>query len=335
MKKLKIGVVGGGKIASFFHLPILSCMPNVEVAFIADVQDSRLLARTYDTQPYIIKTEANIAQLPDCDVLLLAIPVGVRLPYYEEFVKRGSAIFSEKPFAVDAESHHALLSLSGFIGSCNYHRVMYSSVRQLKGIIESDVFGSLQTVQITEGGIVGKTGKESASYQNNLKISGGGIVAETACHSFSQLDFLFQRNPLRLDDVVVRYQDDFDVDLKAVLTAENQLQVHYQLSLVRPLENLSIYSFNKAIIRFDHTSPASPLSVYPANGKFAYTIAPDARWALTNYQAFFLRWQNILERDKEKIFSDNNHDTSLFTSTLIEQIYSRTRLQKMGARNND
>ena len=106
---MEIGVIGAGGISTSVHLPLLSCIPDVRIKFIADKSDPKELAKVYDTQSVKID---DVTNLPDCDIVLLAIPVGAREKYVDEFSKRGTPIFAEKPFAIDLETHKNFLKSS-------------------------------------------------------------------------------------------------------------------------------------------------------------------------------------------------------------------------------
>ncbi|MCB0108950.1 MAG: Gfo/Idh/MocA family oxidoreductase, partial [Caldilineaceae bacterium] len=261
-KKVKIGIIGAGKIVSFFHLPILSSIEDAQIAYLADVRDPRILARAHRTQAVTIGS--SLEALPHCDIALLAIPVAVREPYIFEFAKRGTYIFTEKPFAPTVELHKFWLSMTNHI-TCNYHRVLYDSISQIKRLMQSKILGKLREVKICEGGIIGKTGKGKESYQNNLELSGGGIVIEWGCHTFSQLAYLFDQHSPTIIDASAEYQDGFDVDLHAEWQLRCDAEVFslsYDLSVVRPLETRSDFIFDNARVSFDHTRADAYLRIY-------------------------------------------------------------------------
>ena len=81
MSKIKVGVIGAGGISSGVHLPLLSCINNVSIEFIADTINPEILAKTYNTKAIRIN---DISSLPNCDAVLLAIPVGVKEKYIRE-----------------------------------------------------------------------------------------------------------------------------------------------------------------------------------------------------------------------------------------------------------
>ena len=85
MQNLEIGIIGAGNISSTVHLPLLSCIENVSVKYIADTFDPKDLAKTYNTQSIKI---TDITSLPDCDIAVLAIPVGVRKKIHSRIFKK-------------------------------------------------------------------------------------------------------------------------------------------------------------------------------------------------------------------------------------------------------
>ena len=333
-RKIQIGVIGAGKIASFFHLPVLSNFQDVEIAFIADIRDAGVLARVYRAQAITIRE--SLEALPVCDVVLLAIPVGVRDVYIQEFARRGSYIFSEKPFAPTLEQHKLWMSLTDRM-MCNYHRVLYKPMRQMKRLLGTDVLGELRAVRIWEGGLIGKTGKGKGSYQNDLKLSGGGIVIEWGCHTLSQLDYLFDDYQSTLIRADVEYQDGFDVELNAAweFVREGRIvSVEYQLSVVRPLRTGIEFEFERATVTFDHTKPDALLAISgrktkSTSGSCSFLLHPDHKGAQSNYQAFYLKWKNFLEsaRTGEKL--NVERETSLRTTQWIDGIYARARKPQM------
>ena len=133
---MKIGIIGSGRIISSVHLPLLSCIDNVDIEFIADRKNPSKLANLYKTKSIQIE---NISNLPSCDIVLLALPMGAKEEYTQEFAKRDCFIFTEKPFATNLEEHKNFLKLTDKI-TCNYMRKYYNTTRHAKNIISSKEF---------------------------------------------------------------------------------------------------------------------------------------------------------------------------------------------------
>src|SRR5688500_17202500 len=103
-RTLSVGVLGAGVIAQQLHIPVLANMPQLTVAWIADVNEARAkaLAEANDMRGIGV---TDPSALPPADVVLVAVPPGVRKGYFTEFAKRGTALFVEKPFALSLAEH--------------------------------------------------------------------------------------------------------------------------------------------------------------------------------------------------------------------------------------
>lgn len=102
-REMSVGIIGAGFVSQTFHLPILDHLSDVSVAYIADIDETRALdlAAKYGTRGVVVN---EVSSLPPCDVVFLAIPVGFRDEYIQEFADRGTPIFAEKPFATDVST---------------------------------------------------------------------------------------------------------------------------------------------------------------------------------------------------------------------------------------
>ena len=317
MSDLSIGIIGGGGITSSVHLPLLSCIDNVNIEFIADTVDPAELATSYDTKSIKI---SNISDLPDCDIALLAIPVGVKNDYIEEFAKRDCYIFTEKPFAIDIKTHELFLKMSKKI-TCNYMRKFYNSTRQLKDIISSDIFGPIEKMSVVEGGIIGKTGRGKDSYQSNPKLSGGGFLTESSCHTFSQLDFLFSE--ISLDSSETIWSEEFDIETNATLRVNNQntFSIDYTGTMIRHVEPKTTIFFKQNKIEFNHLEPESIFTISSlTNSDFNMNLEKETFFASTYAQAYYLKWKDFLKAISSSSNLDVNSETSFTTTKLISEI---------------
>ena len=321
MSKMEIGLIGAGAISSQAHIPLLSCMENVSVKYIADIFDPKDLAKTYNTQSIKI---TDITSLPDCDIAVLAIPVGVRKKYIQEFSKRKTPIFTEKPFATDPETHRSFLELSNRI-SCNYMRIYYNSTRQIKNIITSGIFGSIKKVSITEGGIIGKTGRGKYSYQANPKLSGGGLLMETGCHTLSQLDFLFDDISVRESKVI--WQDDFDIDAQVVfdISGSNSFSIDYHITMIKPIETLTTLFFEHFQLSFNHLVPNAVFTISNYNSDKQFTLCQENKFSATFAQAYYLKWKSFLDQIRQGNTIDTKLETSFKTTQMISEIIQKGR----------
>ena len=319
MPKIKVGVIGAGGISSGVHLPLLSCIDNVSIEFIADTINPEILAKTYNTRSIKIN---DISSLPNCDIVVLAIPVGVKEEYIREFSKRNTYIFTEKPFAIDLETHKNFLELSNKI-SCNYMRIYYNSTRQIKNIISSGVFGPLKKVSITEGGIIGKTGRSKNSYQADPKLSGGGMLMETSCHTFSQLAFLF--NNISVREAKTVWVDDFDVESNVILDVCDNVpfSIDYTATMLKPIETSATFFFEHNKIQFDHREPNAIFTISSFDSEKQFIIEQEDHFASTFAQAYYLKWKDFLNQMSKGSVLDTEFETSIMTTKMITDIMQK------------
>lgn len=317
--KLDVGIIGGGGISATLHLPLLSCINNVNIKYVADVQEPKDLAKVYKIQS--IKID-DVSSLPDCDIVLLATPVGVREKYITEFSKRKTPIFSEKPFAVDLETHNRFLGLSDKI-TCNYMKIYYNSTKQIKAIVSSGLFGKLKKIIVTEGGIVGKTNRGKDTYQADSALSGGGILIETACHTLSQLASIFDNISVR--DASVIWENNFDVEATATFDVfeKNPFTIDYTITMIRPIDVGTTLFFDNAKLTINHTIPDSEMMISGYTSDEYFLLKRGTKYAATANQAYYLKWKSFLDSVANNEIMDTKKETSIKTTELITEIYKR------------
>ena len=108
MSKLRIGVIGAGAIAGS-HLPQLCRRRDeVELVAIADISPARAeLAAKYSI-PKVVSDYQAI--LDDVDAVLICTPTHLHAPMAVEALRRGKAVFCEKPLARTIEQADAILA---------------------------------------------------------------------------------------------------------------------------------------------------------------------------------------------------------------------------------
>jgi predicted dehydrogenase len=317
--KMEVGVIGAGAISTTLHLPLLSCMGNVSIKYIADVKDPKELANVYKIKS--IKID-DVSSLPDCDLVVLATPVGVREKYVEEFSKRNVPIFSEKPFAINLDMHKKFLELSDKI-TCNYAKIYYNSTIQIKDIISSGIFGNLKKISISEGGIVGKTNRGKDTYQSDVNLSGGGIIMEASCHTLSQLASIFDDISVRDSNIV--WENDYDVEANVNFDVfeKNSINVDYTITLIQPVEVGTTLFFDNCKLNYNHAIPDSELIITDYNTDKQFSINKETRYATTANQAYYLKWKSFLDKITSGVSIDTKSETSLKTTELITDIYQK------------
>jgi len=316
-EKREVGIIGCGEIGLGVHLPLLEAIGSVHVKYLADIKKPATRGAIRGI-PFI-RVDGDVAALPSCDIVVLAIPVGARDAYVREFAKRGTAIFSEKPFALNLDQHKVFLDLCKRI-TCNYATIYSRAVRQMRLVVDSGIFGDVKSVRLSEGGIIGRTGKPKNHYQMNVDLCGGGILIEKGCHDLASLTFILHSHTIEAKSAKITCHDRLDVDVEAHLRASD-IDIEYRISLVKPLAGGCEFIFQNATLQFDQTNLGSEIRVKGAGNHHVLTFEPISAWASSKKEAFYLKWKYFLEALDSQYELDTAFETCLPVTRLIDDIY--------------
>lgn len=330
MSVFSVGVVGAGSIVGSMHLPVLMSMPQVRVAWIADASAERAagLARAYQVPRGL--GARGPSELPEADVVLLAIPVAPRTPYYEALGPRGTAVFAEKPFALTAADHERFASFypPERIG-CGYMRRMYASTMLLRRLIAEEWFGPLRRMRIAEGGRTTKTGVDS-SYQDLTTDEGGGILINLACHSLDLAFWMTEATGYVVESKRVVFDGATDRKAEATICLtgrpggpEADVPLEFVCSWLDRQDNTITLTFDRAAV-VAGTGAGAAVHVRSAghreNG--AQLMAVE-RGATTSNQAFYLEWREFLRGIEAREPGAMAATTCLATTRLVDELLER------------
>lgn len=316
--KTSVGVVGAGGIAQMAHLPILSNIDDVELTYVADIDADRAkrVALEYDTDAVGLSEPLD---LPHSDAVLLAIPVGVRGDYYDVFADREVDIFSEKPFARDIDEHDEWTANTRNV-IANYMRTEYSTTRQLRQIVDYQLFGTVKSVTLTES-YVGSTGISSGHYRTDRSLSGGGVLAERGGHTLSQLMHMLDSYRITLSDCEFVMDGELDVSINAHLNdPKRDIEIDYRATRIERTETQLELQCENATVSVDHTDAEDQITVEPtSDASDQLEIAPDERWATSWSGGIYLRWRRFLDG----AVNDNKKDlgTERQVTSMIKKLY--------------
>jgi predicted dehydrogenase len=300
---------------------------TVDVSYVADINYDQALKATrgYSAEP--IEIGGSLGGLPDCDVVVLAIPVGAREQYIEEFADRGTAIFAEKPFAVNEQMHRQFIDTAEMIG-CNYMRTHYNATVQLRHALETGLFGVPDRIELVEEGKTGATGFGKTHFQTSSEQSGGGILLERGCHSLSQIRALFPEYDISVTDADVSYYKELDAEVSAQMELSNDdtvIEFDYLISRLRPIGSTLRVDCGNAALVTDPFDPGDQLRVEPPSAPgSALTLDVEETAATTTHQAMWLRWREFLSAMAEGTL-DSEIETMPEITRLIDEIYEEAQ----------
>ncbi len=328
MNAVSVGVVGAGTIARETHLAVLSCMPDVQVQWICDANGDRARAvgrangiRGFDA--------ASPGELPQCDAVLLAIPVGARAPYFDVFGNRGTAILAEKPFAASAREHRILVErLAPFNLGCGYMRRFYDSTQLLRHLVRTRPFGPLLRIQVSEGSRV-TSSRVDHSYLDDVRQSAsGGILSELGCHSLDAALFVTGANGYEIKTSEFVFDGAVDRKVKATIRLTDSkylpgagVLLDYCVSWLDRQSNTVVFDFEKTSVWTGVGPEADVYMGMPARASDATRLVSATRAATSYYQAFYMQWRAFLDGVGSRTESGISARSALLCATLIEDLY--------------
>jgi predicted dehydrogenase len=327
MQQFSVGIIGAGDIVKKVHLPVLSAMENVRVEWITDVNPARAitLARSYNLN--YCQCPDDLTNLPNADVVLLAIPFGAREPYYEALRERDCAIYVEKPFSRSMEHHQRICSwFPDNKLACGFHRRSWGPTLMIKKLVEMKLFGELLAIDFAFGGPGIVTG---GGYSSNLELAGGGILFETAVHGIDALLFVSSAVDLRFNEINMISDEGFDLHTFSQFNIETARQrtINCQIvvSCLEETSNHLEFVFEHAVLAYSLFGDGG-ISLGAINGPKEFGLSPIQKaYPLTTYQTFYEHWRRFLSGLVSGEASWTSASQSLLTTAVLEQLYAPKR----------
>lgn len=210
MRKLKIGIVGLGRVASKTHIPVLKSLDNVEVVAGAEKNPERAqrvkslfnLARVYDSYEDMFDSEK-------LDGVYVCLPNFLHKDACIKALERGLHVLCEKPMGMsvkEAEEMTALAEAKGLVLMPGYKKRYARNFKKAKELIESGLLGKIIQVQgtfVTPGPYISWDPKSDWYLDEKWH----GVIYDTGCHL---VDLLLYLVPFGILNVKVVSQHGFN-----------------------------------------------------------------------------------------------------------------------------
>lgn len=321
---LSVGIVGAGEIVSRIHLPVLSACEGVSIKYVADKnpETARSVASSYKLTP--IPVRDDLEELPRTDIVLLAVPVNARLPYYEMFARRSTCVLAEKPLAVGVAAAEHLCGLyPDYALACGFQRRTYSTVVLARLLVSENWFGPLRSMSVSEGALTAKTGADSRFYDDAVS-GGGGVLMDLGCHSLDMAMYI--SNAIEAVPTKQRFVFDGGVDREVearlnLRTTHGCFDLIYLVTWLRPAKNSIELRFENCTVVLP-CRPAQELEIRGRdNARFSPSLTLKQAGATTVYQAFYAEWMAFFDGVRTCRPSKINASSCLPTIRAIERLY--------------
>lgn len=260
-------------------------------------------------------------ELPEADVVAVAIPWGARTDYLKELAARGAAAYVEKPIARTRLEHTQLLATFGPSRIADgLQRRSSGAVKAATELVQAGPFGALLRVRTEVGGpgvVVG------SRYAADIRLAGGGILFEVAVHGIDAAFSIVQATELGAGSSRVVVHRGFDVDTEASFEVKRSDGTRVQFDLVA-----SVLRETSGAMHLDFEHAKVKFSIFGFDGfhvttkSASWLLHPERPiWPVTGYAVMGAHWKAFLGSVRSGVTSIATADQSLVTTDLIEAVY--------------
>lgn len=182
-RKVNIGIIGGGWIAEYAHIPQLLKNNNVKLVAVMDNDSERAkyLGERY-LIPYIC---SSLEELFNCELdgVIISTPNYTHYTYTCEALKRGIGVLCEKPVALSISGMNEIVRI------CTEKNTVYvpgfvnrwrQDIQMLKCVIEKGELGDIISI---DAGWLRKAGvPRPGTWFTSKKYAGGGVLTDLGSH---------------------------------------------------------------------------------------------------------------------------------------------------------
>ncbi len=235
MEKLRVAVVGVGKIAQIAHLPVLKKMENVDLVAVCDVDEKKMapiMAKFKIPKWYNVFDE--MLEKEPIDALHICTTNHYHFPMALMALSKGIHVFVEKPLALNSADARKIVDLAEknncrvVVGMQNRFR---NDVQTLKDFIANDELGDM--FYLKAGWLKRWTREIQQSWQTKKQYSGGGVLIDLGIQLIDTAMYLLgmpEIRSLRLFGFSLRPEIEVEDSALAILETHSGLSMTVEIS---------------------------------------------------------------------------------------------------------
>jgi len=186
MKKLKLGVIGTGRIGKVHTATLVQSVPQAVVVAIADInlKSADELAKAFGITS-VFSNYMDVINHPEVEAVVICSPTDTHARYIVDAAKAGKHIFSEKPVDLTLEA------IKGAI-----HAVTTAGVKLMVGFNRRFDPNFLKIKQLVTDGKIGDphilkiTSRDPAPPPAEYSASSGGMFMDMTIHDFDMARYI-------------------------------------------------------------------------------------------------------------------------------------------------
>ncbi|MGH7719903.1 MAG: Gfo/Idh/MocA family protein [Gemmatimonadaceae bacterium] len=199
-QRLRLGIVGGGRVVERLHLPALATSDAWSLVGVADsAPDRRERLRHLVPGAAVTSSQEELLDEQAPDAVLVATPPASHCELAVDALSRGHAVLVEKPMALtpaDARAMREARERAGRPLWVGFNRRFYSSYRALKGVLRERSAG--QPVSMFFELSAGVSTWRAVGDFQGVDEQGGGVLDDLVSHQLDLLSWLLDEPVLKV-----------------------------------------------------------------------------------------------------------------------------------------
>ncbi len=206
---LRVGLLGAGRVAHLYHLPILSALPGVEVQAIAEVDNkARELCRLPAPAATLCAHHQELIESCRLDAAVICLPPALHAEAAVACLERGLHVYLEKPLATTLEDGERIIRAwrrAGTIAWIGFNFRFHPLVIEMRNAVRSGAVGKLLTIRAS----FCSPGQSLPAWKRQ-RNSGGGALLDLASHHFDLLRFVLDQEVVEVNSLLYSHSSEED-----------------------------------------------------------------------------------------------------------------------------
>jgi myo-inositol 2-dehydrogenase/D-chiro-inositol 1-dehydrogenase len=186
MEKLKIGIIGAGRIGKVHTETIVQKIPEAKIVSIADVNldEAKNLAERFGISNYS-DSHKDIIENPEIDSVIICSPTNTHAEYIVESAKAKKHIFCEKPIDLDLATIQNAINIvekNNVKLMVGFNRRFDSNFKKIKEMVAEGKIGNPHILKITS--------RDPAPPSPEYISISGGMFLDMTIHDFDMARFI-------------------------------------------------------------------------------------------------------------------------------------------------
>ena len=264
MKKLKLGVIGTGRIGKVHIATLVQSVPQAEIVAIADVNitGAQEVAKSFGIG-IVYSNYQDVINHPDVEAVVICSPTDTHAQYIVEIARAGKHIFCEKPVDLSLEviqNALAEVTKAGVKLMVGFNRRFDPNFAKIKQLVETGKIGDPHILKITS--------RDPAPPPAEYSAVSGGMFMDMTIHDFDMARFIagsevteVYTNAAVLVDPAIGEAGDVDTAIITLTFANGAIGV---------IDNSrkAVYGYDQRVEIFGSKGMATADNNYPENHRY-------------------------------------------------------------------